>query len=71
MLEGLLRNCARVCAYLYVGNDTEARQAMAHRLLELHERYPQQLPSAYAAAFTALPPDVCLLTEGHLLESDG
>ena len=42
VLEGLLRNCVRVCAY--VDNDTEARQAMAHRLLELHERYPQQLP---------------------------
>ena len=70
VLEGLLRNCVRVCTYLYVDNDTEARQAMAHRLLELHERYPQQLPStAYAAAFTALPPDVCLLTEGHLLEA--
>ena len=56
VLEGLLRNCVRVCTCLYVDNDTEARLAMTYRLVELHERYPQQLPStAYAAAFTALP----------------
>ena len=68
VLEALLHNCVRVVTYLYVDNDTEARQVMAHRLLELHERYPQQLPtSAFTTALTALPPDVCSLTEEHLL----
>ena len=70
VLEALLHNCVRVVTYLYVDNDTEARQVMAHRLLELHERYPRQLPtSAFTAALTALPPDVCSLTEEHLLEA--
>ena len=70
VLEGLLRNCVCVLTYLYVDNDTEARLVMAHRLLELHERYPRQLPaSAYAVAFTALPPDVCSITEEQLLEA--
>lgn len=49
VLEGLLRNCVCVLTYLYVDNDTEARLVMAHRLLELHERYPRQLPASAGA----------------------
>ena len=69
-LEANLRAGTNVYQYIYVDKDDTARKMAKHRLNELHELYPHQLPRrAFAQAFSSLPHDVNNISREHLLQA--
>ena len=69
VLEGLLRSGVKVLQYYYVDRDKAARYVMHHRLRELQELYPSQLPTSTLKNVDVLPQDVTYIQSRHLLEA--
>lgn len=66
-LEATLRMGFRVGCYIYADTSRVSRQVAQHRLLQLSQRYPEQLsPAAWQGAFSALPQDVRAITFQHV-----
>ena len=69
-LEAHLRTGTKIFKYVYVDIDDKDRKMAKHRLNELHELHPDQLPRrAFSQAFTTLNQDVNKIDRENLLQA--